>query len=118
MKIKLIADGSSRWEWFIRRWGISFLIGEDTIFDTFGDAGVFLENIRRFNVDIDKIRRIIISHDHWDHISGLWYLIGRRKDVTVYICPGFKEEIKNSIKSFGVGLVEASEGLFLRENYA
>ncbi len=36
MKIKIIAAGLSKWERFIRRWGVSFLIGEDVLFDALG----------------------------------------------------------------------------------
>jgi len=107
MKIKIIAIGSSKWERFIRRWGVSFLIGEDVLFDTFGDPGVLLNNIRRFNIDTGKIKHIVISHDDWDHVSGLWHLIRDRKDITVYVCPGFKQEIKDRIASFGVKIIEA-----------
>ncbi|MFZ2938307.1 MAG: MBL fold metallo-hydrolase, partial [Candidatus Omnitrophota bacterium] len=39
----------------------------------------------------------------------LWYLIPDRKDITVYICPGFKQEIKDRIVSFGVKVIEAGE---------
>lgn len=106
MKIKIIATGESKWQRFIRRWGVSFLIGEDVLFDTFGDAGVLLGNMRKFNIDASKIKHIVLSHDDWDHISGLWYLIPKRKDITVYICPGFKQEIKERIVSFGVKVIE------------
>lgn len=109
MKIKIIATGSSKWERFIRRWGVSFLIGEDVLFDTFGDPGVLLNNIRKFNIDTAKIKHIILSHDDWDHIAGLWYLIPDRQDITVYICPGFKQEIKDRIASFGVKIIEAGK---------
>jgi len=107
MKIKIIATGSSKWERFIRRWGVSFLIGEDVLFDTFGDPGVLLNNMRKFNIDIAKIKHIVLSHDDWDHIAGLRHLIQNRKDLTVYICPGFKRKIKDRIASFGVKLIEA-----------
>ncbi len=116
MKIKLIAEGSNKWEQFIHRWGVSFLIGEDVIFDTFGDPGVLFNNIHRFNIDITKIKHIVISHDDWDHISGLWYLIRDRKDITVYVCSGFKEDIKNRIISFGVQLVEAAGSILIKED--
>ncbi|MDD2703213.1 MAG: MBL fold metallo-hydrolase [Candidatus Omnitrophica bacterium] len=106
MTIKIIAVGSSKWERFIRRWGVSCLINEDVLFDTFGDPGVFLNNLRKFKVDTAKIRHIILSHDDWDHIAGLWYLIPDRKDITVYMCPGFRQEIKDRIASFGVAPVE------------
>ena len=116
MKIKIIATGSSRWERFIRRWGVSFLIGEDVLFDTFGDPGVFLNNLRRFNVHPAKIKHIVLSHDDWDHISGLWYLLRGRKDVTVYICPGFNQELKDRISSFGVRVIEVEPFTAIKED--
>lgn len=116
MKIKIIAIGSSRWERFIRRWGVSFLIDEDVLFDTFGDPGVLLSNMRKFNIDDAKIKHIVLSHDDWDHIAGLWYLIDKRKDITVYICPGFKQEIKDRIASFGVRIVEVEPFTMIKED--
>jgi len=116
MKIKILATGSSKWERFIRRWGVSFLIGEDVLFDTFGDPGVLLKNMRKFNVDASKIKHIVLSHDDWDHISGLWYLIPNRTDITVYICPGFKQEIKDRIASFGAGIVEVEPFTVIKED--
>ncbi len=85
MRIKIIAVGSSKWERLIYRWGVSFLAGEDVLFDTFGDPGVFLHNIRKFNIDTAKVKHIVLSHDDWDHIAGLWYVLDKRKDISVYI---------------------------------
>jgi len=115
MQVKIIAVGSSKWERFLCRWGISYLIGQDLLFDTFGDPGVFLHNAEKMNIDLSKIKHIIISHDHWDHISGLWYVINRFKDIKVYICPNFGAEIKERIKSFGVNLVETKGLLRIRD---
>lgn len=109
MKIKMVATGSTRWERFIRRWGVSFLIGEEVLFDTFGDSHVLLKNMKKYGVEREKIKHIILSHDDWDHISGLWYLLPGRKDITVTVCPGFKQEIKDRIFSFGAKLIEAKE---------
>ncbi len=116
MKIKIIATGSTKWERFIHRWGVSFLIGEDLLFDTFGKPGVLLSNMRKFNINPAQIKHIFLSHDDWDHISGLWGLIQDRSDVTVYICPGFKQEIKDRIASFGVRVVEAEALTVIKEN--
>jgi len=57
-QIKVIAVGSTKWQRFIRRWGVSFLIGDDVLFDTFGNQGALLRNLRKFNVDTAKIRNI------------------------------------------------------------
>lgn len=116
MRLRIVAIGSTKWERFIRRWGVSFLIGEDVLFDTFGNPKVLLNNMRRFNIDTAKIRHIVLSHDDWDHISGLWYLIQDRKDITVYICPGFKQEIKDRITSFGVRVVEVEPFTMIKED--
>ncbi|MDD2927460.1 MAG: MBL fold metallo-hydrolase [Candidatus Omnitrophica bacterium] len=116
MRIKIIATGSTKWERFIHRWGISFLIGEDVLFDSFGDPGVFLHNLRKFNVNTTRIKNIILSHDDWDHIAGLWYLLDEHKDITVYICPSFKQEIKNRIASFGARVVEVGEGTLIKDD--
>ncbi len=115
MKIKIIATGSSKLERLIHRWGVSFLIGDDLLFDTFGDPGVLLNNLRKFNVDAARIKHIVLSHDDWDHISGLWYLLPNRKDITVYICPGFQQEIKSRIASFGVRMVEVEPFMEIKE---
>jgi 7,8-dihydropterin-6-yl-methyl-4-(beta-D-ribofuranosyl)aminobenzene 5'-phosphate synthase len=115
MNIKLIAEGFTAWQGFIRRWGISFLIGEDILFDTFGDPKVFLRNLRRMKIDGVKIRHIIISHDHWDHLAGLWPFLEKYKDATVYICPGFSSETKNRIASLGLRVVEAAGPLEIKK---
>lgn len=133
MQIKIIAVGSTKWEMFLCRWGISYLIGQDLLFDTFGDPGVFLHNVKSLNIDLSKIKHIIISHDHWDHISGLWYVINRFKDVnpslstgkeikearkggvSVYICPNFDIKVKERIGSFGVNVVEVSRLLRIKD---
>lgn len=115
MQIKIIAVGSTKWERFIYRWGISYLIGQDLLFDTFGDPYVFLRNVERMNIDLSKIKHIVISHDHWDHISGLWYIINRYKDINVYICPNFDIKIKERIRFFGVNVVETKGFLRIKD---
>ena len=116
MKIQLIADGSTKWQRTIKRWGISFLIGEDVLFDTFGDPRVFEANVRKYKIDLSKVRHVVISHDDWDHIAGLWGVLERYKDLTVYVVPHFKKELKERIQSFGVKLVETPEPVMIREN--
>ena len=90
-------------------------MGEDILFDTFGDPGVFFSNIRKFNIDTGKIKHIILSHDDWDHIGGLWHLLHDLKDITVYICPGFNSQVKDRMRSFGAKVIEASEFTLIKE---
>ncbi|MFH0753632.1 MAG: MBL fold metallo-hydrolase [Candidatus Omnitrophota bacterium] len=115
MKIRLIADGSTKWQRMIKRWGISFLIGDDVLFDTFGDARVFLHNVKKYKIDLSKVRHVVISHDDWDHIAGLWVLLEKYKDLKVYVVPRFKAGLKDRIRSLGVTLVEVSEPMMIRD---
>ena len=107
MRLQLIAEGSTGEDRLARRWGLSFLLGEEVLFDAFGDEKVFLENISKFKIDTGRIRHIVISHDDWDHIAGLWYLMEKRKDLRVYICPNAGKQFKERIRTYGVEVVEA-----------
>lgn len=107
MRMKVIATGSGRLQRLVRRWGVSFLLGDGVIFDTFGDPDVFIGNARRFAIDLSKISHIVLSHDDWDHVSGLWEILPNRRDITVHVCPGFSAGIKERISSFGVNLIES-----------
>jgi len=116
MNIRLIAEGSTKLERFICRWGISFLIGEDILFDAFGDPGVFLNNCEKYKIDLSKIKYIVISHDDWDHIAGLWYVLNKHKEFKVYVCPNSVQDIKERIRSFGVNVLEADKFLNVRDD--
>ena len=116
MKLKILAEGSTKWQRFIKHWGLSILIDDDILFDTFGKSDYVLKQLKRFKIDVNKIKHIIISHDDWDHVTGLWKILERNQDVTVYICPHFKSEIKAKIKRYRARIVEVGEVANLRGN--
>ena len=106
MKLKILAEGSTKWQRFIKHWGLSMLIDEDILFDTFGSPDYVLKQLKRFSMDLNKIKHIVISHDDWDHVTGLWKILEQNQNVTVHICPHFNQEIKDKIKWYGAHLVE------------
>ncbi|HPS21110.1 MAG TPA: MBL fold metallo-hydrolase [Candidatus Omnitrophota bacterium] len=116
MKITLIAEGSTKWQRFIKRWGVSFLIGEDILFDAFGDPRAFQKNLDKFKIDIGKINRIVLSHDHWDHVSGFWNIIPRLKSPTVYICSRSGQSFRNRVMAAGVNIVNITGMAKIRDN--
>jgi len=107
MRLKILAEGSTKRQRLIKHWGLSVLIDDDILFDTFGKPDYVVKQLKRFSIDLNKIKHIVISHDDWDHISGLWKILERNQDVTVYICPHFPPEIKKRIKWYGARIVEA-----------
>ena len=116
MRLKILAEGSTKWQRFIKHWGLSILIDDSVLFDTFGKPDYVLKQFKKFKVDINKVKHIVISHDDWDHVTGLWKILEQNRNVTVYICPNFKKEIKEKIKWYGAHLIEVEGVTNLRDN--
>ncbi|MFA5085918.1 MAG: MBL fold metallo-hydrolase [Candidatus Omnitrophota bacterium] len=116
MRLKILAEGSTKWQRFIKHWGLSIIIDDDILFDTFGDPDYVANQLKRFKIDIDKIKHIVISHDDWDHVTGLWKILELNHDTTVYICPGFNPEIKAKIKRCGARVVEVDKVMEIKSD--
>jgi len=116
MNIKLIASGSRLWQRWIRHWGLSYLIDDDILFDTFGNPGFLLKNLRRFNVDLGKIKHVVISHDHWDHTGGLLKFLELRPQVTVHIPEQASNDLKKNLHRTGAKIVENAKGHQIKKN--
>lgn len=58
----------------IGEWGFSALVvadGHCVLLDTGGHADTVLENARSLKVDLSEVQDVILTHNHWDHVSGL-----------------------------------------------
>ncbi|MBN1354390.1 MAG: MBL fold metallo-hydrolase [Candidatus Omnitrophica bacterium] len=119
MRVKILFDKDAERKNLHTGWGISFLVNRKILFDTGEDGPRLMENMRALKVNVDKIKAVVISHDHWDHQGGLWELLKKRKGLTVYGCPGFSKEFKEKVKESGGNLIEAkkkaevSKGIFI-----
>lgn len=116
MKIRILAEGSTKWQRFVKHWGLSLLVDEDILFDTFGQPGYVVRQLSRFSMSPQRIRTIVVSHDDWDHIAGLPGILKIAGDRAVYICPNFRSEVKAMVRSCGGTVREAAGPLEIREN--
>jgi len=98
MDVKILYDNEAI-EGFRSGWGFSCLVGEKLLFDTGADLNTLLFNMHRFKVDLDKIDRIVFSHEHGDHTGG-FQIIGLLRKVKVYLPRSFSRNFKNKISSF------------------
>ena len=105
MKIRLIAEGSTKHERNILRWGISILVG-DVLFDTFGREDIFRKNIKRFGINLSRVKHVVISHEDWDHIAGLVDFLRSHPKTRVYVCKKSGKALKELILSNAGLLVE------------
>jgi 7,8-dihydropterin-6-yl-methyl-4-(beta-D-ribofuranosyl)aminobenzene 5'-phosphate synthase len=58
----------------IGEWGFSALVeadGHRVLLDTGGHADTVLENARDLKIDLSDVQDVILTHNHWDHVSGL-----------------------------------------------
>jgi 7,8-dihydropterin-6-yl-methyl-4-(beta-D-ribofuranosyl)aminobenzene 5'-phosphate synthase len=58
-------------------WGYSALVeadGHKILYDTGASADMVLRNARALHVDLSDVEDVILSHNHWDHVSGLMAL--------------------------------------------
>ncbi|MDD5614224.1 MAG: MBL fold metallo-hydrolase [Candidatus Omnitrophica bacterium] len=116
MRIKIIFDKVSENKNLYTGWGVSFLINDEVLFDTGENGSWLINNLKVLKTDIDKISAVVISHDHWDHTGGLWELLKKKKDLTVYGCSNFSAEFKKNVKNLGARLLERENFTEIAEN--
>lgn len=83
MEITILCNDTAKAGFFSEH-GLSLLIDGETLFDT-GTSDVALKNARKLNVDLSKVKRVFISHGHYDHIGGLIYMLNEMSTVDLYL---------------------------------
>ncbi|MEW6557696.1 MAG: MBL fold metallo-hydrolase [Elusimicrobiota bacterium] len=106
MKIKIVAEASTTMQRLFVGWGVSFLVGDDLLFDTFSSEKILASNFKKLTEDVKKLKYVVLSHEHWDHIGGLRYVLKNNPDVKVFICPNFSQNLKEKIKKYDVEVIE------------
>jgi len=106
MKVKILFDKECIDEELKTGWGVSFLIDDRVLFDTGENGDWLLANMQKLKVNPDKIKAVVISHNHWDHTSGLWDLLKKKKGVKVYGCPHFSSNFKDEVRKLKGEFVE------------
>jgi 7,8-dihydropterin-6-yl-methyl-4-(beta-D-ribofuranosyl)aminobenzene 5'-phosphate synthase len=100
-------------------WRFSCLIKgcEKTIlFDTGGDGDILLENMDKLGVTFKDIDVIVISHSHGDHTGGLYHVLERNSDVTVYLAGRFSDTFKGIAEEKGAKVVKVYDSIKICEN--
>jgi len=109
MKVKIIFDKDAVNKDLRTGWGISYLVGDNVLFDVAEKGEYLLNNLKVLGIDIKKIEKVVISHNHWDHRAGLWDLLKVKSDIIIYACSDFIEEFKDKLKSYKVKKVDGFE---------
>lgn len=84
--------------------GLSILIETPelvVLFDTGGDTQILQNNIEILDLDVSIIDCIVLSHEHWDHLGGLEYLLEENPGIPVYVPGEYSQYLADSISSYG-----------------
>jgi 7,8-dihydropterin-6-yl-methyl-4-(beta-D-ribofuranosyl)aminobenzene 5'-phosphate synthase len=101
----------------IPAWGFSSVVTvpeKNILFDTGGDGGILLDNMKKLGIRPSEIDVVVLSHIHGDHTGGLKEFLRYNSQVTVYLPGSFPTQIKQNIGSLGaeVKSVREPEELF------
>lgn len=102
---------------FTGSWGFSALIEtgtENLLFDTGWDGTLLLEHMEKTGIDPACVSKLILSHQHWDHIGGLPEILSANPEITVYVPASFSENLKREIKK-RAALIEVKEAVEISE---
>ncbi|NQU85862.1 MAG: MBL fold metallo-hydrolase [Mariniphaga sp.] len=84
-------------------WGYAAWIeldGEIYLFDSGTKGDIFKSNLEKLNLDPGKINKVIISHNHYDHIGGLSAISEELKPNTkVYLPEMIDDELLKQMNS-------------------
>lgn len=116
MEIKILYDKEAKESSFACGWGFSCVIDKKIMFDTGPQPYSILLNMQKSGISPQDLESIIISHEHWDHIDGLWEILARNPKTRVFVCPAFSREFKDRISRIAPGLVETGKPVKLDEH--
>ena len=81
-------------------WGFSVFLEleeENLLFDTGASPKILMENMELAGVKPSDIDKVFISHNHWDHVGGLPYIVDSVDSVEVYVpesdCSDIEEKL-------------------------
>lgn len=93
LTITYLYDNTALKEGTRPHWGFSCLVqtaGNEVLFDTGATANTLRWNVSALGTDLSRLKALVISHEHADHIGGLSAL-GDRPGVPVFLPATFSE---------------------------
>jgi 7,8-dihydropterin-6-yl-methyl-4-(beta-D-ribofuranosyl)aminobenzene 5'-phosphate synthase len=98
IELKILYDNEAL-KGFRKGFGFSCWIEDKNIlFDTGGDSATLMFNIQKFMINPKKIEKIVLSHEHGDHIGGI-QVINHCGEVDAFVPKSFPKQFKEQLSS-------------------
>ena len=113
-EIKIVYDDICAQPGFLTGFGFSALIYNNLskthlLFDTGSKDDILIHNINKFNITVPEIKKVIISHNHYDHTGGLKEIYQINHDIEVYVP---LHAVKSFIRDYPEAQVQTISDLF------
>ena len=95
MRFTIVYDNDAM-SGYQKSWGFACLVGSHILFDTGADLKTLLFNMNQMEIDLNKINRIVLSHEHGDHTGGI-DIVDHLGEVRVFIPQSFSRGIKKKL---------------------
>ncbi len=106
MKIKIIIENTVFQAEAKAELGFSAYIETDNhhkiLFDT-GQTGLFADNAKIFEINVNEIDSLVLSHGHYDHTGGLQRFLLLNDHANIYVKEGYDSNKYNRIRKY-IGL--------------
>lgn len=108
-RITVICDNYTTRDDLEASWGFACLIvldDKNILFDTGSDGVVLSRNMARLGIDPASIDLLMISHQHWDHVGGIYAILSVRHDLRVCVGHSFSVHFQEDMKRYGTAIIE------------
>ena len=112
VKITILYDNRTLKKGLKSAWGFSALIDfqdKKILFDTGAKADILLSNMKALKVEPREITDIFISHNHWDHLGGLFGFLSINSKIKVFLPTACSATYAAEVKASGADCVRLSK---------
>lgn len=105
LEILVLYDNTSTRQDLTADWGFAALVmfrGQKTLFDSGAKPDVLLLNMKALHVDPTGIQHAVISHQHGDHINGIYRVFPLNPKMQVYFLDAFQEKAYRDAEAVGM----------------
>lgn len=105
LEIQIVYDNTSARSGIEADWGFAAVVrfrGQTILFDSGTKPEVFVENLRRLEIEPESISHAVLSHGHGDHLGGIYQLFPQNRSMVVHFLDGFDQEWFQKAEAIGM----------------